>query len=282
MSLLRLPTDLITEITKFLTFKESLNLRHAIGYMHLSSLYLFKNSQIFFKPLLLTSLLTDEKQLFEMMNYSSLHPHDVYDILYHIDQDVVTKDNKYNMQISYNVSDINNEKIKNSIKLVKLILNMIEQRIDQNNIINNPYCYLNTILNNLMIDYFTDVIVAKYNVSIKKQSTTMFRYMVYYEHALYTLNVNLYLLFLLYLVNLNIVPSKNLKKIRKDIKHGYHLINPCEDTAKIAHTNLLDLFNDNDAMAIAYKMLKQTDNKLYHKLVHSNRVNPFMKAYISR
>lgn len=280
MSLTKLSLDLITEITKFLTFEESLNLNDALGYKQ-SPLYLLKNSQIFFKPVILTSICNGAKELLALLQYSSLNPCDVYNILYYIDQNLVTKDNKHDMKIHYNVSNINSEKIKNSMKIAKIILSMLDKRIDENNIINNPYCYIYTIINKVIIDYLTDAIAIKYGTKISYQKTTKFRYMVYYEHALYTLNVNMYYLYLLYLINLEVIHSKHLKKIRKDIKRKYHLM-ARENMHHKQDTNVLQLFNDNDALATAYKMLGCTDNQIYDKLMYSNKVSPFMKSYISR
>lgn len=299
MMLTELPTDLWIEITKFLSLKEVLNLRHILrcfkdstqvtGYTE-PVIYLFRNSCIYLKPNLVSNIpilhVYNCKILFNMLKYSSLNSTDVYNTLYYIDQDLITKDNKYKICIKYKLTDINQQRIINTIKLVQIMLQMIEHRFDENNIINNPYCFVYSTLNNILIDYFCDVAEQKYNTKANRQVTTKFRYMIIYENSWYKFNINLYVIFILYLINLDIISKKHLKEIRKNIKCGLCIMdsNYYDIKHPIYDTNLMYLFNYNDSMAIAYSIMFDKCNEslaLFNTIMDSNKISRFIKNYVA-
>jgi len=270
MSIRDISSDLFVEITKHLTLKECINLNISL-HLNIPTIYLLQNSKLFYKPKLFN---IDPCKLAILLKHSSLNPNTVYDVLYAIDQDLVTTQNKSMITVKYANININNEKIKNSIKLVQIMLLMLEQRFDENNIINNPYCVIYTMINSMIIDYFSDVLMAKYSVVITKQITTKFRYMIYYENSWYKSNINLYLVFLLYMINLNIISYKHLKKIRKNIRNGFDIIS---DVKNSNYTNIIELFNTNDAMALVHSIYSLTE---YQKIIESDKVSRYMKYYV--
>ena len=291
MSLQHIPAELIFEITKLLTLSECNRLRHALKLSYINDVGLLANSQLYFKPRLLELVFKSqqitEKQLLTLLKYSSLNPAQTYNLMYNIDQDLITKDNKMHLVIQYKVScpsDINYEKIKNSTKLIQIMMLMIEHRFDENNLINNPYCYIYSLLNDLLINYFTEICELKYNASIRKHVTSKFRNILYHENIWYRTNLNLYIIFVLYLINLDIISYKYLKKIRKDIKHGHDIIKP-DSVYDINNSNIIVLFNCNDAMAVAYSTMFEkfytSHLRLYYMIMQSSEISAFMKSKIA-
>jgi hypothetical protein len=288
MSLTDISSDLLIGIAKHLTFQECLNLKIVIKAFDLPYIYLFKHSKLFLNSRRLKCYGGyNEKQLHDIIKYSSFNSNQAYELLFEIDQNLITHSNKLDKTLDYDISNVNKENIRNSIKLVQLMLLIIENMYDENSIINNPYTYIYTVLNSTIIDYFADAISKQYNITIDSKCHIKFRYMTYYENLWYLSSINIYVVFLLYLINLNVIPTiKNLKKIRKRINQGFDVIslqNNHKD--RKTNTNILELFNFNDAMGLAYTIFlknNQAPLNLYDAIMQSDNISTFMKSHISK
>lgn len=219
-----------------LTYKESIFLNIALCNKNIDYRKLFYNTILF------TSTNKVEKHnLYGLLKYSTLNPILAYNLLYNITQN---KKLTY-LKLTYNIRKINSQKIKNTIKIFQIMLMYVVKNINKS--IFNHYNNIYVNLNDKLINHLLDVIDKKHTIDEKcKNKITKFRFQLY-ENKWYNSNYNVYVLLVLYLIDLKLVSSSISKDIKKYVKKGKHVLSKkCKQIQYNTFPNIKKMYNDKE------------------------------------
>lgn len=252
-----LHTDMITIICQTLSYCQAIRLKYCLKICdtELKDITLFKYSILFHKPNFIQNALAyydlTEDDLYNIIIRSTFKMEHIYNVLWFLDKDIICNDNKHTLHLQYQNDEhihMTEENIIYSIKLIQIILSIINNYFKEDYTKDRHlYHYFHVHANDILINYFSDIIKKKYHVeSILPIYTRKFR-LATYENKWYKSNFNLYLVFLLYLVNLEVI---NI------IRYQYSIPKQTsEDNIFDFIFNFITLFNFNEAMAHVFHLL---------------------------
>jgi len=211
-----IPDDVFNTIGMHLSYSEFSNINSAL-HLKLSNEHMFVNSVLFKTHNDLQEILdtvgVSASQFYNILEHSSMDAHSIYNLLYAIQKNEITNKTKYEHNVSANITDINPEKIKNTIAIIQIIHFVIERQIRKDFIINNPYHYLTIYITNCIVEYFQTIVMNNYclTVNIEKVSTKF--KLALFDNRWYNSNINIFNIYLLYLLSIDSIHSKNIIEI---------------------------------------------------------------------
>lgn len=212
-----IPQELFTIVRKHLSYKDLQNINNMI-IIDTSDKEMFVNSKLFYQnDMYLESTLhlfeiTSEK-LYNMLKNSALDINNVYDILFAIITNDISNENKYDYNLKINYNKIEYSCINNTITVLKILMMIMEHHVTDEFIINNPYHYTSINITNTLLRYFHYIVHNNYTI-VKDIERNSFRFnLMMFECPWYKSNINIYNVFLLYLLNINVISSDNIQDI---------------------------------------------------------------------
>lgn len=202
-------SDILLLITKNLSYDQSVVMNRLLN-LNIPDKTLFLNSKIFHgKGDLQSALLYHNfsaSDLYTVIYDSSFNTSQIYEVLC----DIESCDTIETVKNARNVSD---NELYNSIKIFQVMLSMVESIAQYSTF---RYICIHAKLNDLLLDYFVNIILVKYTCStdishimksLMKFRTTM------YQTNWHKTNVSLFRILVLYLKNLGIIQEKILIEI---------------------------------------------------------------------
>lgn len=228
--------DILGIIINKLTYKDSILLNIALCNKNIDY------KKLFYDSILFTSTNKVEKHnLYGLLKYSTLNPILAYNLIYNITQNEKLTD----LKLPYNIRKVNSQKIKNTIKIFQIMLMYVGKNIDNSIFSHYNNIYVN--LNDKLINHLLDVIGKMHTIDEKcKNKITKFRFQLY-ENKWYNSNYNVYVLLVLYLLDLKLVSSSILKDIKKYVKKcKYVLVKKCKQIQFNAFPDIKKIYNDKE------------------------------------
>ena len=214
-----IPPELFTIMRKHLTYNNLQNI-NTIILIDKFDKDLFANSQLFhqtnvFLQKALNRFEMSSNEMYDMIDQSALDLNNVYDILFAITTNNILNETKYDYNLKINFEKTDYSYIKNTITILKIIMITMEHNITDDFIINNPYHYTSINITNTLLLYFHYVVRNNYIV-IKDIERNSFRFnLMMFECPWYKSDINIYHVFLLYLLNIKVISSQNIEDIYK-------------------------------------------------------------------
>jgi hypothetical protein len=247
-----LPVDLIANITKHLPYQKCILLKYVFKDSLLSYKWLFINSALFYDTKYITKF-----DVYDLLKTSSFTFKEVYHIFNDLNKNLITPVNKYNYYLSYYINNNTYINITSSTRIIQIILQLNELYIKHSmQIINNQHYYIHILITDTLINYFTDYICKKYNIKDNIQKYSLKFRLKCYDTLWYKHDINIYLVYLLYLSNLEVlnvyIEDIELLYSNKYCKKCMHII-----------FEYIELFNINKSLMILFL-------KLYDYILHNN------------
>lgn len=260
-----IPRELFTIVGHHLSYSDLLNVSDIIE-LGVSEDVLFAQSNLFYKTsehlkIALNSYNITPEQLFNILNNSALDINDTYELLMAISTNNITNVNKYDYNISINYDKTDNLHIKNTIIGMQIVMISIEHYVTNEFIINNPYHYTSINITNTLLNYF-HTIVSKSYTAVKDIKRNSFKFnLMMFEFPWYKSNINIYHVFLLYLLNINAISSQYIDDI-------YEICNKSEPICCTSYPK--DKFIDN-----VFHMFQNRDHliKLNQIICHTTTIS---------
>lgn len=187
-----IPEDLITNITKHLSYNKGkylndiLRLKYTKKEIFESSIGNFQKTQKVLK-----NLCIEVCELYNIIENSSFDVKDMYNIINKIENNLITNRNKYEVNFTYKYRKESDDiEVQNTIKCVKILLNMIAIYTTGDFMINNPYIYLHTSICNMITDYAIMHIRKQY-ISIDSVDIMLYKMLIFQIPWYYT-NMDIY------------------------------------------------------------------------------------------
>lgn len=209
----KIPPELFTIVRKNLSYENLQNINNVIM-IDATDKDMFVNSELFYqnnlhlqKTLEIFDITSDEFYL--IVKDSALDSNNIYDILVAINGNHISNKNKYdyNLKINYNKTEYSH--IKNTITILKIVMMTMEYHVSNDFIINNPYHYTSINITSILLHYFYHIVKNAYEV-VKDIERNSFRFkLMMFECPWYKSDINLYHVFLLYLLNIKVISSQN-------------------------------------------------------------------------
>ena len=244
----RIPLEVIGIVGKYLTFCEFQIVNNVFN-LDLTNKYMFANSVLFdnqnkISKSLMSYEINNGNELYDILFQSAYNILQLYDILYAIENNTITCNNKYNYNININLSKKSTMHINNTITITKIIFATIEPYIFQSDmIINNPYYYTSINITDCLIQYFQ--IIIRDNYIIKKSiraNSTKFKMMMF-DSIWYRYNIRIFDIYMIYLLNIDVISKIHTNEIYKIsnefLEHNFNRKNNNQKFKK----NLLTLFH---------------------------------------
>lgn len=223
-----IPNELFSIITQHLSYNEIQNMKETIN-IDMSEGEMFTNSKLFqqndiylqkaFNVYDITPL-----QFFHILKNSALDIMKTYELMLAISTNKIDNNNKYDYNIEINYEKKNNIQIKNTIIVMQIIMRTIEHFIIEEFIINNPYHYTSINITNNLLNYFHSIVCNSYTVNKSFDNCYRFNLMMF-ECSWYKSNINLYHIYLLYLLNIDLISSECSYKIHEICNHSNPIFN---------------------------------------------------------
>lgn len=242
-----IPVDLIPYITKYLSYRKCADLR--LVYKGLTPQWLLANCELcrdnapVAKALLLHNITPDS--LYDVLKSSSLNPTYVYVMLDEMHYGTADIDN---LMLTYNAKFVTPKNINATIQTVQILLTAT-QHLEGYGI----------FLNNVLMNYMIDVVMNKYygiqpfhklrNIFSIDAAAVSFRLKMY-STIWYRSNINIYLIFCLYLLNLGILHIKFTELILQTISLTTSNISANNDKVLTYIFDYLRLFSVNEGLAL--------------------------------
>ena len=212
-----LPLDVFETIGNSINYKEYKYLNTALS-MGFSDKYLFETCVLFSKSSLANTILDlcdiSPNYFYEHLVNSAFNLVEVTELMYALNAGTVDKNNKREYKINFNPDKTSSSNIANTIIVSKILLIMIEYRAGEHFIINNPYGYLHIIVINTMINYFQIVVHVSDYILLKRLDNVKFNSLLF-NSLWYFSNVNMYNVYLLYLLETETIQSSHTGDIYK-------------------------------------------------------------------
>lgn len=214
-----IPQELFTIMRKHLSYNNLQNINHII----LIDKYdkdLFVNSKLFYQTnVFLQNALNrfeiSSNELYDIIDQSALDLNNVYEILFAIISNHILNETKYDYNLKINYEKTNYSYIKNTITVLKIIMMTMEHNVSDEFVINNPYHYTSINITNTLLHYFHYIVRNNYTV-IKDIERNSFRFnLMMFECPWYKSDINIYHVFLLYLLNIKVISCQNIEDIYK-------------------------------------------------------------------
>lgn len=239
-----LDNDSITHIVGFLSYNESIRFKIAICDKENNSKEYFMNSKIFANSIFLK---LNPFPLYSIVKYSLFNTKMCYDVLDFIDTGRTNNGEIPKLRYQNLEGKVTRENIKNSVHFVKICLEQLEKKIEfaSRDESKNIYFYygLYIYLNDKIINLFIDIMKAKYNLKVGNMKLMKFRLQLY-ESCWYLSNFNIYILFVLYLINLDILPEDLLKSFKYCKRKKFHILDKASEKSNDNYNihNLVNMF----------------------------------------
>jgi hypothetical protein len=247
MLLNNLPIDLVVNITKYLPYQKCILLKYIFKDPLLSYKWLFMNSSFFYDSKYITNF-----DVYELLKSSSFKFKETYNILNDLNKNIITTDNKFNYYLTYNKTN----NIKSTTRIVQIILQLNELYIKNSmQIINNPHYYIHILITDTVINYYTDLICKTYDINENIQKYSFKFRLKCYDSIWYKHDINLYLIYLLYLSNLDILNVE----YDDELFYGKGFCQKCMHIV----FEYIELFNINKSLMILF-------TKLYKYILQNN------------
>lgn len=194
-----IPEDLFINITKYISYNKGKYL-HKILRLQCTNREIFKSSisNFMMTKYILNNMCINTDELYDIIDKSSFEINDMYHIINKIEHNLITNRNKYEINFTYKYkNNVNVFEIKNTIKCIKIILNMISIYTSRDFMINNPYIYLHTSMCNMMTDYMVTH-VRKIHANIDNSKLMKYKMMIFDTSWFYT-DIDIYDALILYL-----------------------------------------------------------------------------------
>lgn len=256
-----IPSELFTIVGKHLSYIDLQNVSNVINIgvsdedMFVNSI-LFHNTNIYLQNALDYHDITP-RQFFNILIDSALYINDIYKLLIAITNNHITSVNKYDYNITINYRKKNNLFIKNTIIVTHIVMRTMEHHVTNEFVINNPYHYTSINITNTVLHYFQTIISTSYRV-VKDIESNSFKFnLMMFERPWYKSNINIYHVFLLYLLNINVISSRHISEIydicnnSKHISHKSSLDYPKEEFI----SNVFNMFQDRDHLLKLNQMM---------------------------
>ncbi len=158
--------------------------------------------------------------------------------------------------------------MKNSILFAKLLLQNLVKKFHQITCEKHRVFHSRLFLyiNDQLINLFLDFIKIKFNINVKRKNILKFRLKIY-ESKWYKHNFNIYLIFLLYLVNLEIFPENYIDIVNKYYNKNFHIVSTNDTLSENCEgifndlNEFVELFNKNKSRECVCNMLKNQNVK---------------------
>jgi hypothetical protein len=212
-----IPQELFTIMRKYLSYNNLQNI-NTIIVIDKSDKDLFANSQLFYQTNVffqkaLNHFEMSSNELYDMIDQSALDLNNVYEILFAITSNHILNETKYDYNLKINYEKTDYSYIKNTITILNIIMMTMEHNIIDDFVINNPYHYTSINITNTLLHYFHCIVRNNYTV-IKDIERNSFRFnLMMFECPWYKSNINIYHVFLLYLLNIKVISSQNTEDI---------------------------------------------------------------------
>ena len=216
-----IPTDLIHQITHHLPYHKCLLLLVIFKDLKVSEStfrQLFTQSELFHKSPHIHKTLAMHSltpvDFYYMMKAQSFNAYQTYEMLDAICKNKITKDNKSHYVLNHSSDFATPPQINATIKMSHIILTSIDCiSAYDDQIINCQYYSLHTYVNNNTIDYIINVITKRFETTKNiREYTKEFRFTIYTNYW-YRSNINLYVIFCLYLMNRGVLRAKHTEVI---------------------------------------------------------------------
>jgi hypothetical protein len=262
MPITNLPTDLIIYITHHLPYAKCtllLTIFRDVKPLQNNFRWLFQNSKIFYSSTLLQNALKFHNisvdDFYDILKTQSIRPSEVFNLLQAVCTNDITSRNKDSYTLTYHSTFVTPITLNSTLKLCQIMLTVVDYYAqDETKIINNPYHYIHTYINDTILHYFTDVAEHKFRtVDNIKQHIKKFRFTVYTNYW-YKSNINLYLIFCLYLANIGIITHK-YKEVLVHLASTIPTTHQCEiecDSVLTFVFQYMQLFSANQWLCILF------------------------------
>jgi hypothetical protein len=146
------------------------------------------------------------EHLYHVTKNQCFNFHQVQQLLYDVARDKVTTKNKLDYALTYDSKFVTPIKINNTIRLSQIMLTVVDYNTeDPKRLINNPYNYIQIYVNDILIMYLIEVVTRKFIITRDVYHHTQHFRFVMYANYWYKSNINIYVMFCLYLCNLGVI-----------------------------------------------------------------------------
>jgi hypothetical protein len=206
-----IPVELCLKIGNFLSYREFENVNNVIQ-LHISKKELFVESQLFHTSgdklqHILKIYGINKFEFYDTLHNSAWDFDNIYELLLAIDNNNINFQTKYDYSLAFDMTKINKSNIESTIVVSQILMLIIEEKLNQEFVINNPYHYLCLQVTNTLVFYFQNIITNTFQINkCVRQNSVKFILMML-EHDWYRSNINIYNLFVLYLSNIDAITS---------------------------------------------------------------------------
>jgi len=262
MSIVDIPTDLIIHIAHFLPYAKCtllLTLFKDIKPSHETFKWLFSNSELMCDILIQDGLKFHNISMdnfYDILKTQSIKVHQVFQVLNAVCKNSITTHNKKCFNLTYDSTYVTPIKLKHTTKVIQIMLTVIDHYAqDETKIINNPYHYVHMYVNDTLFNYFVDVVAHKFGTNNIRDlnSIQAFKYTIQVNYW-YKSNINLYLIFCLYLTNLGIIKYKYTEVMMNLVSTIPTVCNyePASDSILTFIFEFMQLFSANQWLAMLF------------------------------
>lgn len=239
-----IPVELFTIIKKNLSYKDFQNLNEVMV-IGISNKEIFLDDKIFGNSYLQKALQyrnISADYFLEILENSALDINNIYEILLAITTNSISNKNKYDYNLIINQNKQEESEIQNTTTILKILMMSFEHHVSEEFIINNPYYYTYVNISNTLIGYFQNIISRSYHLEKEIESNSFKFNLLIFEYPWYRSSINIYYIFLLYLLNIDVISPY----------HADRICEICEKHPALSHhtendtfaTNIIQLFLD--------------------------------------